>query len=117
MAAPFQVLINPHYVEDVGLGQAEWFGACLSVPGYAALVPRWRRIQVEALDENGTPVSATYTGWLARIVQHEVDHLDGFLLVDRMIPRTFVRREEYLSRWRQLSISDVRKAFGVDSPS
>jgi peptide deformylase len=52
-------------------------------------VPRARAVHVEALDHHGHPVTIDATGWYARILQHEIDHLGGTLYIDRMNPRTF----------------------------
>ena len=53
------------------------------------MVPRARAVKVAALDHNGKPVQITAAGWYARILQHEIDHLDGTLYIDRMKTRTF----------------------------
>lgn len=85
---PFHVLVNPTLtVEDPT--PVTFYEGCLSVTGFAAKVPRARAVRVEALDERGQPVTLRATGWYARILQHECDHLDGALYVDRMDPRSF----------------------------
>ena len=85
---PFHVLINPKLtiVDPTPVSFAE---GCLSVTGFAAQVPRARAVRVEALDHKGAPHVIEATGWYARILQHEIDHLDGCLYVDRMDTRTF----------------------------
>jgi peptide deformylase len=67
---------------------------CLSVRGFAARVARARRVRVECLDEHGTPRVIEASGWYARILQHEIDHLDGTLYVDRMDTRSFADTRE-----------------------
>ncbi|XP_065704623.1 peptide deformylase, mitochondrial [Patagioenas fasciata] len=62
---------------------------CASLHGFSAYVPRHWAVHVSGVDECGKPVSWEATGWAARIVQHEIDHLDGILYIDRMDPRTF----------------------------
>ncbi|XP_062500779.1 peptide deformylase, mitochondrial-like [Corticium candelabrum] len=62
---------------------------CLSVFGHSACVPRAREVCVSGLDENGEQVQLRARGWAARIVQHEIDHLQGLLFVDKMKSRTF----------------------------
>ena len=57
--------------------------------GFQALVPRAQAVTVEALDHHGDPVKIEASGWYARILQHEIDHLDGTLYIDRMHTRTF----------------------------
>jgi peptide deformylase len=59
---------------------------CLSIPGYAGPVERYVKVKMRAKDVRGKGVSITPEGWLARIFQHEVDHLDGILFPDRMAP-------------------------------
>ena len=57
--------------------------ACLSIPGYAATVKRYQEVIVKGFDIDGAPVEWHAKGWAARILQHEVDHLDGKLYIDR----------------------------------
>jgi peptide deformylase len=75
-------LVNPEFVERDGM-QLEEEG-CLSVPGFAATVARPARAVVRALDRDGTPRTIEGTGLLARALQHELDHLDGRLFLDRL---------------------------------
>jgi peptide deformylase len=90
---PFHVIVNPvlHLVpgDDVTFTEG-----CLSVRGFAARVTRARRVRVECLDEHGAPRVIDAGGWYARILQHEIDHLDGTLYVDRMDTRTFADTRE-----------------------
>ena len=75
-------LVNPTFVEREGL-QLEEEG-CLSVPGFQATVPRAQRVVVKGQDRNGRPVEIEGIGLLARALQHELDHLDGRLFLDRL---------------------------------
>ena len=84
---PFHVIINPHI--SLGAGLVEHFEGCLSLDGFQAVVPRAQTVTVDALDHNGAPVKIETGGWYARILQHEIDHLDGALYIDRMHTRTF----------------------------
>lgn len=77
------VFINPRIVERSAETVTEEEG-CLSLPGLAYDVERHREVTVEALDEEGHPVTITGEDLLARIFQHEVDHLDGVLFIDRL---------------------------------
>jgi peptide deformylase len=80
---PYTVLVNP---ELVPLGEATedgWEG-CLSVPGLRGLVPRYRRLRYRGRDADGLPIDRTVEGFHARVVQHEVDHLDGVLYPMRL---------------------------------
>uniref|UniRef100_A0A672JZY2 Peptide deformylase n=1 Tax=Sinocyclocheilus grahami TaxID=75366 RepID=A0A672JZY2_SINGR len=71
--------------------------ACESICGYSASVPRYVSVEVSGLNEKAEPVSWQASGWPARIVQHEIDHLNGVLYIDRMDSKTFinVKWEEY----------------------
>jgi len=84
---PFHVIANPRLA--LGDETVEFFEGCLSVEGFAAVVARARTVEVEALDHHGAPVKIAARGWYARILQHEIDHLDGTLYIDRMRTRTF----------------------------
>jgi peptide deformylase len=84
---PFHVIINPRLT--LGEEQVEQYEGCLSVEGFQALVPRARTVTVEALDHRGEAVTIRAAGWYARILQHEIDHLNGTLYIDRMNTRTF----------------------------
>ena len=81
---PQTVLVNPR-LEALEAGEMEedWEG-CLSVPGMRGLVPRYRRLRYRGFDENGRPIDRTVAGFHARVVQHEVDHLDGVLYPTRI---------------------------------
>ena len=103
---PFHVIINP--VITLGSERVDFFEGCLSVDGWLALVPRATRVTVEALDEHGADVRLDVSGWHARILQHEIDHLNGVLCVDRMDPRTLSTHGNYSKHWRGKSVDDVR---------
>ena len=79
------VLINPEilYWEGMGVGRE----GCLSVPDYTGNVIRAETIKLQALDEQGDRQVYTLAGFEARAVQHEVDHLDGLLFLDRLVSR------------------------------
>ncbi|MFJ5533148.1 peptide deformylase [Streptomyces sp. NPDC093261] len=97
---PFRVLVNPSY-EALGGERAAFFEGCLSVPGWQAVVARHARVRLRALDEHGAPVDEEFAGWPARIVQHETDHLDGVLYLDRAEPRSLSSNEAMTGRWTQ----------------
>lgn len=75
-------LVNPRIVESRGL--AVGVEGCLSIPGVEGEVPRGEVVLVKALDDQGRPVQLTARGLLARALQHEIDHLDGILFIDRI---------------------------------
>jgi peptide deformylase len=93
-------LVNPEFVERDGM-QLEDEG-CLSVPGFTATVPRPSRVVVRALDRQGVPRTIEGTGLLARALQHELDHLDGRLFLDRL---RGLKRELIVRRIRKLDRS------------
>jgi peptide deformylase len=80
---PYTVLINP-LVTPLDAEQDEGWEGCLSVPGMRGLVPRYRRVRYRGFDLHGTPIDRSVEGFHARVVQHEVDHLDGILFPQRV---------------------------------
>jgi peptide deformylase len=111
---PFHVLINPRIVERSD-EQVEFYEGCLSLAGFSALVKRSRRVTVECLDENGVERRIEARGWYARILQHEIDHLNGHLYIDRMEPRSFSNLENLGRHWKDLPVPEVRLALGLQS--
>ena len=93
---PFTILVNPVLVPtEPGADQVGFYEGCLSVPGLTGFVRRHRSVRVDALDEHGNPTSRTFTGWPARIAQHEIDHLQGVLYLDRVVSRSLSTVENY----------------------
>jgi len=82
-AVPFTVLINPTLTPIGKETEEDWEG-CLSVPGLRGLVPRHVRLRYQGFDPDGAPIDRTVEGFHARVVQHEVDHLDGILYPQRI---------------------------------
>ena len=82
-AIPFTVLINPT-LEPLGTQMEEGWEGCLSVPGLRGVVPRYRHLHYSGLDAHGQFFERTVEGFHARVVQHEVDHLDGVLFPQRV---------------------------------
>ncbi|OVA00456.1 Formylmethionine deformylase [Macleaya cordata] len=82
------VILNPKLKKKSGK-TALFFEGCLSVDGFRAVVERHLEVEVTGLGRDGKPVKVEATGWQARILQHECDHLDGTIYVDKMVPRTF----------------------------
>jgi len=89
---PFHVIVNPT-IAPVGDEMVLAYEGCLSFKGFVMVVPRARRVRVEALDEHGAPIVIEASGWYARILQHEIDHLHGIVCCDRMDPRTLATVE------------------------
>jgi peptide deformylase len=96
--AALMVMINPQFVEREGM-QLEEEG-CLSVPGFNATVVRPARAVIKALDREGREFRHEGTGLLARAFQHEMDHLDGTLFVDRL---RGIKRDLIVRKIRKLS--------------
>jgi peptide deformylase len=103
---PFHVLINPEIVRRSEEGRI-FFEGCLSLEGFCAMVPRSWSIRVDYMDEHGSHCALDATGWHARIVQHEVDHLEGALYIDRMQSRTFTSLDNLTQYWKNLPADDV----------
>jgi peptide deformylase len=89
-------MINPVIVEQEGQDTAE--EGCLSIPDLYADVTRSTRVILEALDRDGCPFRLEAEGLEARVIQHEIDHLDGILFVDRLSP---LKRKLLVRRWRK----------------
>ena len=93
---PFTVLANP-VITPVGDEAENGWEGCLSVPDLRGVVPRIKRIKLEALDRHGKPFSFEASDFFARVIQHECDHLDGCVYVDRMADMkslTFIKEFE-----------------------
>jgi peptide deformylase len=90
------VLVNPEIVVREGAHRDE--EGCLSLPGLSEIVERHERILVRGLDADGTPVEFEAEGLLSRCIQHETDHLDGILFIDRV---SALKRKMLLRKWRK----------------
>ena len=114
---PFHVIVNPE-LRFVGQPPGEppamidHFEGCLSVDGYQAVVPRSQRVQVSALDHRGESITIDATGWYARILQHEIDHLNGILYIDRMRPRTLSTGRNIGAYWLGQTPDEIVAALG-----
>jgi peptide deformylase len=102
---PFHVIANPRL--ELGDEIVEFYEGCLSVEGFQALVPRARSVRVHALNHKGESVIIDATGWYARILQHEIDHLGGTLYIDRMRSRTFSTARNFGRHWAGVPIPEV----------
>lgn len=90
------VLINPRIVS--GSGEITWEEGCLSVPEFYSNVKRYEQVVACGLDREGKKVEIHATGLLAVVLQHEIDHLDGKLFIDRINP---VARDVFKRKWRK----------------
>ena len=105
---PFHVIINPVLTLE-SASDVEFFEGCLSFPGLVALVPRARKVKVEFLDENGQHKVIHASGWHARILQHEIDHLAGTMYVDRMRTTSLTTVENFGRHWKGKPIAEVKR--------
>ena len=112
---PFRVLVNPSY-EPVGTARVAFFEGCLSVPGWQAVVARHAEVRLRGEDEHGHALDEVFTGWPARIVQHETDHLDGTLYLDRAELRSLSTNEAVAALWAQPTPEAAAEALGFELP-
>lgn len=105
----FAVFINPEIVKKEGELKADFEG-CLSVTDIYGKVPRYNKIRMRALDETGRAVRVKAEGFLARVLQHEVDHLNGLLFTDHIkdMPEAFFKLESD-GKLANISYEDVKK--------
>lgn len=95
----FHVLVNPVLTIENG-DRVSFFEGCLSVAGMTAVVARARQVRVDCLDHKGKPRTIHASGWYARILQHEIDHLFGTLYVDHMLTRTLMTVDNFSRLWK-----------------
>lgn len=112
---PFRVLVNPAY-EAVGSFRDAFFEGCLSVPGWQAVVARHAKVRLRALDEHGRAVDEEFSGWPARIVQHETDHLNGALYLDHAELRSLSSNQAMADRWNDPTPANAARALGFLLP-
>jgi peptide deformylase len=103
---PFHVIINPVMTFE-GSETVSFFEGCLSIPGYLGIVPRAAAVRVECLNEKGEPVVIRAKGWHARILQHEIDHLNGTLYTDKAFKETVMTEQQYDKLWKGKSIQEI----------
>jgi peptide deformylase len=109
-AVPFHVIFNPE-ITLLGDDRIDFYEGCLSLSGFSAVVPRAAKARVAYLDEHGEPQSVEASGWYARILQHEIDHLRGTLYIDRMKTRTFTSLDNWNRFWKGKPVRDVLEAL------
>ena len=98
---PLSVLINPNMTPLSDEMEEDWEG-CLSISELRGRVPRYKSIQVKALDRNGKELDFTATGFHARVIQHESDHLNGKVFLDRMADlSTLTYLQEFARYWTE----------------
>ena len=103
---PLMALINPE-ITPIGREQVEDWEGCLSIPDIRGRVPRARQISVKAYDRTGKRIEMKVSGFTARVIQHETDHLDGVLFFDRMTRfDTLTFLEEFGRYWSRRDIPE-----------
>ncbi|GAB3540960.1 peptide deformylase [Arthrobacter tecti] len=110
-AVPYFAVVNPRYA-PVDNETASFFEGCLSFSGWQAVVERYRRVQLDYFEPDGTRVIRQFSGWPSRIVQHEADHLNGTIYIDKANPRSLVSSVEYGERWTQPGIELAQRSLG-----
>lgn len=111
MPLEFLAVLNPSY-SPLGIRTAAFFEGCLSLSGLQAVVKRPESVRLEYLTLSGDPASRDFSGWQARIVQHETDHLRGTLYIDRAEIRSLSTNDEYAARWTEAGIGRARQELG-----
>lgn len=106
----FHVLANPRLTVEPE-ERADHFEGCLSLAGFTAIVPRATRVRVEYLNEKAEPEVRIAEGWYARILQHEIEHLQGILYIDRMEATSFSTINNFERHWKDRSVAEIRKAL------
>ncbi len=107
---PYHVLINPKIISEQTNG-IEFFEGCLSIEGLITVVPRWLEVSVECYNEKAELVTINARGWYARILQHEIDHLNGILCIDRMKIRTLMTIDNYVTHWKDKPVEETCKSL------
>ncbi len=101
-----KIIINP-VITDSSNDDVLFFEGCLSIDGFRAIVPRATSVTVTGLDRYGNTVSYDADGWFARIIQHEVDHLNCALYVDTMLSKTFMTDTNFKKHWAKSTSSKL----------
>lgn len=83
LGVPLMVIVNPEIREHSEEVEDDWEG-CLSIPDLRGRVPRWRSLRLTGTDRSGQEIDLEASRFFARVIQHELDHLDGIVFLDRM---------------------------------
>jgi peptide deformylase len=107
----FFAALNPTYAAR-GTRRAAFYEGCLSFAGFQAVVDRPADIEARWEEPGGTRRETAFSGWQARIFQHETDHLNGVVYIDRALTRSLSTNANYLQRWVSPGIADARAGLG-----
>jgi len=110
----FLAVLNPTYT-PLGTGLASFYEGCLSLNGLQAVVARPDAVVLEYQAPDGGAERREFSGWQARIVQHETDHLNGILYIDRAQLRSLSSNAEYAAHWAEAGISKAKEGLGFDA--
>ncbi|MFF1254269.1 peptide deformylase [Pseudarthrobacter sp. NPDC058329] len=110
----FLAVLNPRYT-PMGHGLASFYEGCLSINGLQAVVSRHNNVLLEFQTPDGAAAQREFSGWQARIVQHETDHLNGVLYLDRAQLRSLSSNAEYAAHWAEPGISKAQEGLGFDA--
>ncbi len=113
---PLRVVLNAG-CERAGGEDVAFYEGCLSIPGYQAVVARPRNIALTGIDLQGAPIAEEVSGWSARIVAHETDHLSGILFLDKAEMRSLATNESVAKFWHQPSTQKAAAELGFSLPS
>lgn len=113
---PLRVVLNAGY-EPATSENVAFFEGCLSIPGYQAVVARPRSVELTGVNLDGTPIAEVVSGWSARIVAHETDHLDGILFLDKAEMRSLATNTSVAQFWNQPSTQKAAAELGFALPS
>ncbi|ALV45042.1 peptide deformylase [Arthrobacter alpinus] len=100
-------ILNPRYT-PVGHELASHYEGCLSMSGWQGVVDRHAAVDLAYDDEHGSARTARFTGWQARIVQHETDHLSGTLYIDKAYTRSLASNVNYSEYWANPDVTDAK---------
>lgn len=110
----FLAILNPRY-SPAGPATASFYEGCLSLNGLQAVVARPESVLLEFQTPDGVAQRREFSGWQARIVQHETDHLNGILYVDRAQLRSLSTSSEYAEHWAGPGIGKAQEGLGFDA--
>ncbi|MDQ0690892.1 peptide deformylase [Arthrobacter sp. W4I7] len=110
----FLAIVNPRYT-PLGSRLDSFYEGCLSLNGLQAVVARHEEVRLDFQTPDGVAAQREFSGWQARIVQHETDHLNGVLYVDKAQLRSLSSNAEYAAHWAEAGIGKAQQGLGFDA--